>query len=57
MRYKICDTCGEFVTKTGFISSSVISSKETGYFAVCHNKKCLKRFSKAKYERLKEEKF
>jgi len=56
MKYKICDKCGEFVTKTGFISSKP-AVQENSYFASCHNKTCLRRFSQIKYERLKEKEF
>lgn len=57
MKYKVCDKCGEFVTRTGIISSSINSSKDAGNFAKCHNKECGKLFSKSEYERLKIEEF
>ena len=56
MKYKVCDKCGEIVARTGFISSSP-SFKEDGYFAVCNNAECKRRFSRSKYDRLKEEEF
>lgn len=56
MKYKVCDKCGEIVARTGFISSKPVV-QENGYFAVCNNKECKRRFSKAKYERSKEENF
>jgi len=56
MKYKVCDKCGEVVTRTGIISTSTIPEKD-GYFAQCNNKECVKRFSKDKYEKLKEEEF
>jgi len=56
MKYKVCDKCGEIVARTGFISSSRVS-QESGYFAVCNNKECKRRFSRSKYERLKEKEF
>lgn len=57
MKYKVCDECGEFVMKTGMISSSPNSSKDAGNFAKCHNKDCGKLFSKSEYEKLKIEEF
>jgi len=56
MTYKICDKCGEIVTKTGFISSSK-TPKETGSFAKCNNKECTKYFSKLQYEKLSDKEF
>lgn len=56
MKYKVCDKCGEIVARTGFISSAPVS-QEDGYFAVCNNTECKCRFSRAKYDRLKEEEF
>jgi len=57
LKYKVCDKCGEFVTKTGFISSSPTSSKDAGNFAKCHNKDCGKLFSKSEYEKLGTQEF
>lgn len=56
MKYKVCDKCGEVVTRTGFISSSFVSD-EKSRFARCNNKDCQKYFSEMRYERLKEEEF
>lgn len=56
MKYKICDKCGEIVTKTGFISSSK-TLKETGCFAKCNNKECAKYFSESQYDRLSDKEF
>lgn len=56
MKYRVCDKCGEIVARTGFISSSAVS-QENGYFAVCNNAECKRRFSRAKYEQLKEKEF
>jgi hypothetical protein len=52
MKYKICDKCGEVVTKTGFISSSNVSGKNAGHFAKCNNRECGKYFSEKEYEEL-----
>ena len=57
MKYKVCNKCGEFVTKTGMISSSPTASKDAGRFAKCHNKDCGKLFSKAEYDKLSEKEF
>ncbi|MFA6963874.1 MAG: hypothetical protein WC227_04130 [Patescibacteria group bacterium] len=57
MKYKVCDKCGEFVTKTGIISSSPTLSKGAGLFAKCRNIECGKLFSRAEYEKLKIEQF
>lgn len=57
MKYKICDKCGEFVTKTGIISSLPTLSRNTGYFAKCSHKECNKRFSKEEYEELRDKDF
>ena len=56
MKYKTCNKCGEIVTKTGFISSS-IHLREAGSFAKCNNKQCAKYFSKTQYEKLSEKEF
>ena len=56
MKYKICDKCGEIVTKTGFISSSP-NLKESGCFAKCNNRKCSKYFSESQYDRLIDKEF
>ncbi|MEI6498464.1 MAG: hypothetical protein WCO23_00690 [bacterium] len=57
MKYKVCDKCGEVVTKTGFISSSTTWKDTAGNFAKCHNKECGKFFPKSDYEKLKIEEF
>jgi len=57
VKYKVCDKCGEFVTKTGFISSSPTASKDAGRFAKCHNKECGKLFSKSEYDKLGAKEF
>ncbi|MEK7464465.1 MAG: hypothetical protein AAB617_01665 [Patescibacteria group bacterium] len=57
MKYRVCDKCGEFVVKTGFVSITSIIDKTTGRFAKCNNKKCGKYFSKLEYEKLKEDEF
>ena len=57
MKYKVCDKCGEFVTRTGIISSSPNSSKDAVHFAKCRNKDCGKLFSSAEYEKLNEKEF
>jgi|GEM_PF-1348726 len=57
MKYKVCDKCGEFVTKTGIISSSPTASKDAGRFARCNNRACGKLFSKAEYDKLSIEEF
>lgn len=56
MKYKVCDKCGEIVTKTGFISS-LKTLKETGSFAKCNNKQCAKYFSEPQYEALSDKEF
>lgn len=55
MKYKVCDKCGEIVARTGFIST--LPAQEDGYFAVCNNSECKRRFSRSKYDRLNEEDF
>jgi len=57
MKYKVCNKCGEFVTKTGIISSSPISSDNPGRFAKCRNKDCGKLFSISEYDKLSEKEF
>lgn len=57
MKYKVCDKCGEFVTKTGIISSLPNSSNNTGRFAKCNNKECNEHFSKSRYEKLNDKEF
>jgi len=57
MKYKVCDKCGEFVTKTGIISSSPTASKDAGRFARCNNRACGKLFSMAEYDKLSIEEF
>lgn len=57
MKYKVCDKCGEFVTKTGIISSSPTPSNNAGRFAKCRKKECGKLFSKTEYEKLRIEEF
>ena len=57
MKYKVCDKCGEFVTRTGIISNSPNSSKDAVHFAKCRNKDCGKLFSSAEYEKLNEKEF
>ena len=57
MKYKVCDKCGEFVTKTGIISSSPNSNKDAGRFAKCHNKDCGKLFSESEYDKLSTKEF
>jgi RNase P subunit RPR2 len=52
MKFKVCKKCEEIVTKTGFISSRVASSNESGHFAKCHNKECGIYYSKGQYEKL-----
>lgn len=52
MKYKVCDKCGEIVTKTGIISSSPTAGKDAGRFARCNSKDCGKLFSINEYERL-----
>ena len=56
MKYKICNKCGEIVTKTGFISSSPIT-KESGRFAKFNNKECAKYFPQHQYEKLSDKEF
>lgn len=57
MKYKVCDKCGEFVTKTGIISSSPTASQNTGRFARCNNRACSKMFSKIEHEKLSVKEF
>lgn len=57
MKYKVCDKCGEIVTRTGIISTSLASSEENSYFSQCNNRECAKRFSKTKFEKLDEKEF
>ncbi len=57
MNYKVCDKCGEFVTKTGVISSLPSLSKDAGCFGKCRNKDCNKHFSRSEYDKLKAEEF
>ncbi len=52
MKYKVCDKCGEIVTKTGAISSLKTSSGNAGHFAKCRNEECGKLFSNVEYEKL-----
>jgi hypothetical protein len=57
MSYKVCDKCGEIVTKTGIISSSPTASQNAGRFARCNNRECSKMFSKVEYEKLSTQEF